>query len=235
ISNGWAGQQTMNMVASAANPCGMKHGNPCGMMQGNPCNPCGMKQGNPCNPCGMKQGNPCNPCGMKQGNPCNPCGMKQSNPCSQGVSAMQITRPVGSKLYSNASRATLVKEGKHLFNSPALGTNGLSCNTCHSGTAGFGSSFAHAYPHEVAMASDRAGVQQVSADEFVQFCVVAPLKGNALAWQSRKLAALTAYVVDVKQKAFRVANANPCNPCGMKQSNPCNPCGMKSRNPCSRY
>jgi hypothetical protein len=226
------------------NPCGMSDHNPCGMKSGNPCgmsdhNPCGMKSGNPCgmkdhNPCGMKSGNPCgmkshNPCGMKPGNPCgmkshNPCGMKNANPCAKGVSAMQITRPAGSKLYSNASRNTLVKEGEHLFNSPALGTNGLSCNTCHSGAAGFNASFAQPYPHKVSMATDQVGVKQVDADEFVQFCVVVPLKGKALAWDGRMLAALTAYVTDVKQNAYRAANMNPCNPCAKKHANPCNPC-----------
>jgi len=207
ISNSWAGQQESMMMVASANPCGMKHSNPC-------------------NPCGMKHANPCS---MKQH---NPCGMKHSNPCVQGVSAMQITRPAGSKLYSGVSRSTLVKEGKYLFSDSALSSNGLSCATCHSGTAGFNLSFAQPYPHKVAMAKDRVGVKQVDADEFVQFCVVVPLKGKALAWEGRELAALTAYVVDVKQKAYRVANMNPC---GMKRGNPCNPCGMKPHNPCSRY
>ena len=148
-----------------------------------------------------------------------------------------VTRPAGTKLFSGASRNALIKEGEQLFSDPALGTNGLTCSTCHTGPAGFQASFAKPYPHTVAMAEGRAGLSTIDADEFVQFCIAVPLKGKPLPWESKKLAALTAYVVDVKQKEFKTHHAaNPCaqkhrNPCAKKPANPCNPCAGKQADP----
>ncbi len=184
-----------------------------------------MHAANPGNPCAKKHSNPCNPC--------NPCAKKQSNPCtirsgaSNGISK-QITRPAGTKLFADAPRSVLANEGRQLFSDPSIGANGLTCATCHSGNAGFQASFAKPYPHRVAMTKDRAGLKTINADEFVQFCVLVPLKGSPLAWEGRELAALTAYVVDVKQKAYRASQSvNPCNPCAKKHGNPCNPCARR--------
>jgi len=205
-STSWAGQQSISMHSSASNPCAMKHGNPC-------------------NPCGMKHGNPCS---MKHN---NPCGMKQSNPCAKRLNVGKevdpklVTRPAGTRLFTGAPRQVLVNRGKQLFSDASLGSNGLSCSSCHTGNAGFRSSFAQPYPHKVAMAKDRAGLRVIDVDEFVQFCIVVPLKGRPLAWESRDLAALTAYVTDVKQKAFMAGHA--VNPCAKKHANPCNPCAKR--------
>jgi len=192
-----------------------------------------------------------NPCAMKHANPCsmnhaNPCAMKHANPCNKKaqVDPKLVTRPHGTQLFSAASRAILVKEGKQLFEDKNLGTNGMTCSTCHTGNAGFSASFAKPYPHKVAMAVNKANISSVSADEFVQFCTIVPLQGKPLAWEGRKLAALTAYVVDVKQVKYRANQmSNPCaikhaNPCAMKHANPCamkhaNPCAMKHANPCA--
>lgn len=260
-------EMTLQM-SSAGNPCAMQDGhNPCAMKHNNPCNPCSNK--NPCdmkdhNPCDMKHSNPCgmkNPCGMMKHNPCNPCGMKHKNPCdmknpcaaknpcakaSDAIDPNKVKRPAGTKLYSKASTAELVKLGEKLFNDSSLSSNSLSCGTCHSTNDLFNESFAQPYPHKVGLAKERAGLDSLDADEFVQFCMLAPMASKTLAWESKELAALTAYVKEVKQKDFmKVVQANPChfkqkttasnpcsgkNPCGMKHSNPC---GMK--NPCSKW
>ncbi len=217
----------------------------------NPCNPCAMKMdkshSNPCNPCGMKMdkshSNPCNPCGMKMDkshgnpcNPCNPCGMKKSmNPCMANASAAlaaKATRPAGSELWSSmwTSRTTLIKEGEKLFNDTSLGSNGMACSTCHATDALYKESFAQVFPHPIAMVEQRAGVKMVHADEIVQFCIAVPMEGDALDWEGRELAALTAYVTDVQQKEF-MGKHQSANPCAMKMNkkymNPCNPCAMK--------
>ncbi len=272
-----AGQSLPMMQIADANPCSMKHKNPCGMKMHNPCgmkhkNPCDMKMHNPCNmqhknPCDMKMHNPCNmqhknPCDMKMHNPCN---MKHKNPCagmaSDQIDATLIKRPAGVPLFAGASRSQLVSYGEKLFRDSSLSPNKTTCNDCHSTNALFKPGFAKPYPHVVGMAKQRAGVSgSLQADEFVQFCMLAPMASKPLPWESRELAALAAYVVDVKQKDFRLAmNANPCamkhknpcsmkggmgmhNPCSMKHMNPChmkgdmkmhNPCNMKHKNPCS--
>lgn len=67
----------------------------------------------------------------------------------------------------------------------------------------------------VAMARDQAGLKRIRADEMVQFCMVVPMAAKPLPWNSKELAALTAYTLEL-QKAFK-----PANPCAMK--NPCVP------------
>jgi len=217
-------------VAAMKNPC-------------NPCNPCpAQKKWNPCsakNPCAAH--NPCaakNPCAAA--NPCaaNPCA---ANPCaaSNKIDPKLVTRPKGTHL-ATGNPAALLAEGKVLFMSDTLSTNGMSCNTCHDENSAFENTFAKPYPHTVSMAAGRAGMKSINLDEMIQICMVAPMQAKPLAWESRELAALTAYVTEV-QKTFVAENPcaakNPCaahNPCAAK--NPCaahNPCAAK--NPCAAH
>ena len=214
------------MLAASCNPC-----NPCAVKKGcNPCNPCAAKNPcNPCNPCAAKKGcNPCNPCAAKGCNPCNPCGGAK-------VAARDFMRPAGAGAPA-ASTAALVSQGKALWNDTTLGNSGLACQSCHVGGAALNATFAQAYPHKVAMATQRAGVGPINLDEMVQFCMVVPMQAKPFKWGSRELAALTAYSAQV-QKGFNPCKVskgacNPCNPCGAKKAcNPCNPCAAK--NPCN--
>ena len=213
VSSGPSSPATMTM-AQAANPCAAK-------------NPCAMKAANPCaakNPCAMKAANPCNPCAAK-----NPCG------AAAPIDPARITRPAGTTLFAG-TQAQLIAEGERLWNDRSLGTSGLSCQTCHLNHANFNPSFAQAYPHPVAMAQQRAGVQQVALDEMVQFCMVVPMASQPLAWESKELAALTAYSGQVQQAFIRAAAANPCM-LKPATANPCNPCAAKNpcavKNPCA--
>jgi cytochrome c len=197
------------------------------------------------NPCDAKKAghamghNPCNPCGKKRMNPCNPCGMKKMNPCGGGASVdpAKFVQPRGAKL-ATGSKAELLRKGNQLWNDSKLGNSGLACSSCHINDVGLmNDTFAKPYPHFVSMPADQAGVKQVNASEMVNFCMVVPMQGEPLAWNSTELAALTAYVKSIQTK-FRPGmgggGANPCNPCGMKKMNPCNPCGMKKmKNPCN--
>ena len=146
-----------------------------------------------------------------------------------------VLRPKGSKPYQG-DHAALAKEGERLWNEPKLSSAGnVSCATCHSGGAMFQPSFSKPYPHRVQMAVDNAGLKSITLEEMVQFCMVKPMQAKPLAWDSRELAALTAYTADV-QKTFKPgkAVANPCaakNPCVAK-ARACNPCSPKA-NPCA--
>ncbi|NCN88802.1 MAG: cytochrome C peroxidase [Gallionella sp.] len=200
----------------------------------------GMAIASPCraNPCAPRSArmNPCaakNPCAVK--NPCgamNPCA---ANPCAAGMTKMDMTGVMRPKHYKpyKGKNAELVRYGKKLFSDTRLSTNGMSCQTCHADNGAFQATFEQTYPHYVQMTDDRAGVKSVHLDEMVQFCMVAPMASKPLPWNSKKLAALTAYSASL-QKGFK---ANPCaagNPCAA--NNPCsakmNPCAMK-KNPCA--
>ena len=133
-----------------------------------------------------------------------------------------------------ADMMALVKEGKMLFMDKSLSTNGMACQTCHAGLDAFADTFAQPYPHMVDMPADSSGVNSVSLDEMVQFCMVAPMESKPFPWDSRELAAVTAYTATLQQAFLAKASnpcaaKNPCNPCAAK--NPCNPCAAK--NPCN--
>jgi hypothetical protein len=209
----------------AANPCAAK-----------PMNPCAAK---PMNPCAAK---PMNPCAAK---PMNPCAAKPMNPCAANNKAAGVTRPADYKPYQG-DHAALVSEGAKLFKDTSLSTNGMSCNSCHNNNGMFQTTFAQPYPHYVQMANDQFKIKAVHADEMVQLCMVAPMAAQPLPWDSRELAALTAYVTE-QQKVFakqhKTGAMNPCaakpmNPCAAKPMNPCaakpmNPCAAKPMNPCA--
>lgn len=220
---------------TATNPCGAKT------------NPCGAKT----NPCGAKA----NPCGAKA----NPCG---ANPCGANakIDSTKIREPKGWKANAGKlSPAALLAKGEAMFKDKSVGKSGAACQTCHGTPALYKPYFAKPYRHTVAMAKERAGMDDVSAAEMVQLCMKVPMKGDPLAWDSVELAALTAVVLDRQAKYVKMGKhermghggkmanpcggkaANPCggkakNPCGSKAANPCgaakNPCGGKAANPC---
>jgi len=235
------------VAASSANPCAARRYmfiaqacKPCSAKKAcSPCNPCAIKKKacNPCNPCAAKKAcSPCNPCaGKKACSPCNPC-----NPCGAAkVSAKDFVRPKGAKLASG-KKSQLIAEGKKLWTSTSLSTNGLSCNSCHVNNASLNATFAKPYPHKVAMPSQMAGVGKIHADEMAQFCLLVPMQSKTLPWNSKELAALAAYTIEL-QKTFKhnpcaaKKPCNPCNPCAARKAcNPCNPCAAKkSCNPCN--
>ncbi|MFP3976642.1 cytochrome c peroxidase [Marinobacter sp. KMM 10035] len=93
----------------------------------------------------------------------------------------------------------LMALGKKLFNDTSLSSNGLACATCHNDGAGYKATFAEAYPHSVAMAREIFGLDSVHLDEMVQVCMVQPMATDPLAWSSKELAALTAYMGEVQR------------------------------------
>ena len=247
-------------AAKACNPCAAKACNPCAAKA---CNPCAAKACNPCaakacNPCAAKACNPCaakacNPCAAKACNPCaakacNPCAASACNPCGAGaIKAEQFVRP-SDLPFSAANIASLAPLGKRLWNDTSLSSNGLACQSCHNGDAQFNATFTNPYPHEVAMPKQMAGVSSVDIDEMVNFCMLAPMASEPIAWNTMELLALSAYALEVQAgfnpcaaKAAKACNpcaAKACNPCAAKACNPCaakacNPCAAKACNPCA--
>jgi len=117
------------------------------------------------------------------------------------VDPQLVIRPEGTTPFQ-ADRAELVTEGEALWKDPNLGKAGVACQSCHVNGAQFKDSFKQPYPHRVGMARSKSGLESIDAEQMVQFCMVVPMKSEPLAWDSRELAALTAYVEDVEQKNF---------------------------------
>lgn len=160
------------------------------------CGPCRPRAGRPCNPCSAKSSKgacaPCQPCGAK--NPCGPCGAGDL-PVPK---PSEVLRPAGTAPYTG-ERSELVKLGQSLYADPTLSTNDMACSSCHLDGAGFNDTFKQPYPHQVQMAKDVSGIEAIDAEGMVQFCLVRPMMSKPLPWDSKELAALTAYVEEVWQ------------------------------------
>ncbi|HER43590.1 MAG TPA: hypothetical protein ENO08_03935 [Candidatus Eisenbacteria bacterium] len=96
------------------------------------------------------------------------------------------------------------ERGKALFADPALGTTGMSCNSCHmeGGTKPnrMGdkeikpfTNVAASYPKYVGMAG-----KVITLDQIVNICIMKPMKGAPLKWDDQRLADLAAYIASVK-------------------------------------
>ncbi len=98
--------------------------------------------------------------------------------------------------------------GKDLFMDESLGTNGMSCNSCHAeGGTKAGKMgdmtippFAHVakkYPIYFKMAG-----KVMTLDQVINFCVTTPMEGKPLAWDDQRIADLAAYIswVDAKKE-----------------------------------
>ncbi|UCF79245.1 MAG: c-type cytochrome [Candidatus Eiseniibacteriota bacterium] len=104
-----------------------------------------------------------------------------------------------------AELAKSVKNGKVLFGDESLGTNGMTCNSCHAeGGTKDGKmgemvipafdNLAAKYPKYFKMAEKVMTLSQVN-----NACIVMAMKGKPLSWDDQKLADLTAYVASVKK------------------------------------
>jgi thiosulfate dehydrogenase len=97
-----------------------------------------------------------------------------------------------------------IERGKALFSDTSLGTNGMSCNSCHveggtkegklgEVTLSAFDNLGCKYPRYLGMTK-----RVMTLDQIVIFCIVNPLKGEPPAWDDQKLTDLTAYVASVK-------------------------------------
>jgi cytochrome c len=77
--------------------------------------------------------------------------------------------------------------GEKLWYDRSLGTNGMSCNHCHPDAA---ATHPETFPK---FKSQMGGV--VSAQQFINWCVVIPLQGKAFELGGKELNALEAYMV----------------------------------------
>ena len=138
------------------------------------------------NPCGK------NPCAMK--NPCvkNPCA---ANPCAMKPKPIRKT--------NITDNAKLLEMGEKLWNDTKLGTSGMACATCHPDGKGLKNT---PFPKYLKMPNDI-----LTLDQMINFCMINPMKGKALKWNSSEITAIAAYV-----QANAKEGGEPANPCAMK-------------------
>lgn len=93
------------------------------------------------------------------------------------MSAAAITLLLAAGTVMAMQHESSADKGKALFNDPALGTNGKTCNDCHKDGAGLG----------------QAGARQ-DIEKVVNRCIQAALKGKALEPGSAAMQSLVLYL-----------------------------------------
>jgi cytochrome c len=102
-----------------------------------------------------------------------------------------------------ATRASIMR-GKELFSDPGLGTNGKTCNECH--TAGgtlegkMGNMVVKPF-HEVNEKYPRYWIMAdkvMTLDQVINWCIMTPLQGEPLKWDDPKMTDLAAYCASIE-------------------------------------
>ena len=86
---------------------------------------------------------------------------------------------------------SVVKEGRKLFTSPALGTNSVTCNECHPNAT-------NTHPETYPKFQKQLGKVATMA-EMINWCIQNPLKGKPLALDSKEMTALIAYITEERR------------------------------------
>jgi len=81
---------------------------------------------------------------------------------------------------------TVVQQGRELWTSPALGTNGVACAQCHPNAA-------NTHPETYPKFQQQLG-RVATLREMINWCIQQPLEGKPLALDDPKLVAMEAYV-----------------------------------------
>ena len=81
---------------------------------------------------------------------------------------------------------TVVQEGRALWGSPDLGTNGVACGQCHPNAA-------NTHPETYPKFQQQIG-KVVELRDMINWCIQNPLEGETLALDSADMIALEAYI-----------------------------------------
>ncbi len=121
--------------------------------------------------------------------------LAQSNRIPPG----DVTRPANSTPFQ-AEPAKLLDVGKARHGDTSLSPAGRSCNTCHLDADSYNATFVKPWPHFVESVKAKTGLDRITAEGMVQFCMISAMGTRPLAWDSEALAALTAFVLDRHNK-----------------------------------
>jgi thiosulfate dehydrogenase len=85
-----------------------------------------------------------------------------------------------------AEYMTVVTEGRSLWGSPDLGTNGVACGQCHPNAA-------NTHPETYPKFQKQLG-RVVALREMINWCIMNPLEGEVLELDDPRMIALEAYI-----------------------------------------
>lgn len=117
---------------------------------------------------------------------------------SQGsrINPSDVTRPKATTPFAGDG-AQLLASGTTRHDDATLSTvSGRSCNTCHKEADSYNPTFKRPWPHFVASVKTKTGLDRISAEGMVQFCMISAMNSKPLAWDSEALAGLTTFVLE---------------------------------------
>lgn len=120
---------------------------------------------------------------------------------TKAISPRLVVRPADSKPFAGAP-AKLLEIGMARHGDESLSPIGRSCNTCHLEENSYNKTFNRPFPHYVQSVRLKTGLDQITAEGMVQFCMISAMEGRPLGWDSEALAALTAFVLERNRKAI---------------------------------
>jgi hypothetical protein len=91
--------------------------------------------------------------------------------------------------------AELLKIGTARHGDVSLSPAGRSCDTCHAQEDSYNATFKRPWPHFVASVKTKTGLDRITAEGMVQFCMISAMGGRPLPWDSETLASLTEFVL----------------------------------------
>lgn len=118
---------------------------------------------------------------------------------SPHVPPSDVTRPVNSKPFTGDA-SKLFEIGTKRHGDTRLSSAGRSCNTCHAEADSYNATFKKPWPHFVASVTSKTGLDTITAEGMVQFCMISAMGVRPLPWDSETLAALTAFVLERHRK-----------------------------------
>ncbi len=118
---------------------------------------------------------------------------------AQRIPPNDVTRPPGSKTFT-APSDKLLATGTQRHGDTSLSPAGRSCNTCHLEADSYNATFKKPWPHFVESVKAKTGLDAITAEGMVQFCMISAMGARPLAWDSEALAALTAFVLERHKK-----------------------------------
>ena len=115
------------------------------------------------------------------------------------INPKEVTRPPGSAPFAGQP-AGLLAVGTELHGDTRLSPLGRSCNTCHLEEDSYNATFRKPWPHYIASVKRKTGLDAITAEGMVQFCMISAMGTRPLAWESETLEALTAFVLERHRK-----------------------------------
>jgi hypothetical protein len=111
-------------------------------------------------------------------------GMLSLVPVAEGqgkrIDPADVTRPQGTKPYAgDASKLLAVGTTRHGDTSPSS-VKGRSCNTCHLEADSYNETFKRPWPHFVASVKTKTGLDRITAEGMVQFCMISAMESRPL-------------------------------------------------------